>query len=201
MKARDASAFVPLALAFVTAIAAASPGFRPLAATTASASASASVAPPPPDVGYAPDPSPTVTKRKWLYEVIFHEGALFVPTPVAVEKPRPTETPRRMGRFAIELWVGKTLLDRVRFDVPLTNGDPWSGEKRPRDAPPDFERHLHAKTTVEVPDVPRATYAILVDRATRRRIPIPWPPTMPPPATSASSSPSAAPSTPKAAPG
>ena len=80
-----------------------------------------------------------------------------------------------MGRFFLELYVGKTLLDRVRFDIPLLTGE-WVGRRRPIDAPADFEKSLRTSTTVEVPDSARATFAVLVDRATGRRLRVPWPP-------------------------
>jgi hypothetical protein len=130
-----------------------------------------------PSPGFAPDPEPLVTSRKWVYEIIYHEGAIFSPTPAARVLPRPTETPRKMGRFALELYVGRTLLDRVRFDLPLLNGDPFTGDPhRPYNAPPDFERKARVRALVEVPDSERATYAILVDRATGRRVRLFWPP-------------------------
>jgi hypothetical protein len=142
------------------------------ARTLASAPASARF-----NVGFAPDPPPLVTQSKWIYDVIYHEGAIFVPTPQKLERPRPTETPRRMGRFAIELYVGKALIERVRFDLPMLGGDLWTGEKkRPFNAPPDFERHARVRASVEVPHSERATFAVIVDRATGRRLPIPWPP-------------------------
>ena len=161
------------------------------AAPSGSASSSVSAAPPDPRrLGFAPDPPPLVTRKKWLYEIIWHQGAIFVPTPTVLLRVRPTETARKMGRFMLELYVGHELVERVRFDLPLLDGDPLTGEKkRPFDAPIDLERKASVKATIEVPDSERATYAILVDRATARRIRVPWPPVdMPPPPASASAS-------------
>lgn len=173
-------------------------------ASSSSASSSSSVKRPltfgsftRPPGGFAPDPPPLVTARKWRYEIIFHEGGIFIPTPVLVERARPSETPRGTGRFLLEIYVGPTLLDRVRFDIPLLNGDVFDGEKRPFGAPPGFERKLHAKTSVEMPDSDRATFALLTDRATGRRIRAPWPRVdgpFPQAATAASSSPAVSPS-------
>lgn len=139
---------------------------EPRARGAASASSSSPLSRPP---GFAPDPVPLVTKKKWVYEIVFDEGALFSGTPKAEERPKPTETPRLMGRFAVELWVGKTLLERVRFDFPLLLGD--DDTKRP-----SFDKKLRAKATVEVPDTDRASAAVLVDRATGRRVRLFWPP-------------------------
>lgn len=157
---------------------------------SASASTSASAAPVDPrSKGFAPDPVPLVTRKKWVYEIIWDHGAIFIPTPTALERARPTETPRKMGRFMLELYVGRELLERVRFDLPMLDGDPLTGvKKRPFDAPPDFERKASVKTSIEVPDSERATFAVLVDRATGRRVRAPWPPVDAPPAASAAPS-------------
>ncbi len=164
----------------------------------ASASASASTSRSRPrhlSVGFAPDPRPLVTRGKWVYELAYADGVFTVPPPRRRELPRPTETERKMGRFMLELYVGPDLLERVRFDVPLLNGDPWAGAKtRPFDAPPDRTKHVRAKIKVEVPDTERATSAAIVDRATGKSIEIPWPRAVPtPPAPAASAAASAAP--------
>ena len=49
--------------------------------------------------------------------------------------PRPRETPRAMGRFALELFEGPALIERVRFDFPLLGPPDRStaaGRPRPR---------------------------------------------------------------------
>jgi hypothetical protein len=131
---------------------------------------------PPRLAGFAPDPDPLVTRRKWIYQIIWHEGAVFVPTPRLIERKRPTETPRVMGRFALELYVGRTLVERVRFELPNLDGDVLSGQRRPRGAGLDMERRVRVTASVEVPDSDRATYAVLVDRATGVRQRVPWVP-------------------------
>lgn len=166
------------------------------AATPPSASASTSVSAAPVDprrAGFAPDPPPLVTRRKWRYEILWHHGAVFAGTPVAVDKPRPTETPRTMGRFMVELWIGKEIVERVRFELPMLDGDAFTGEKkRPFGAPPDLERKVTVKQVVEVPDSDRATMAFFVDRATGKRTRLFWPRTdAPPPPASASAAPAA----------
>lgn len=170
---------------------------EPLKLVREAASASASASAPRAkarhlDVGFAPDPRPLVTRAKWVYEVTFADGAFTVPEPTRRELPRPTETERRMGRFMLELYVGPDLLERVRFDVPLLNGDPWAGSKRrPFDAPPDLAKHVRAKIKVEVPDSERATSAAIVDRATGKTTKIPWPRAAPAPPSSSSPAPAA----------
>jgi hypothetical protein len=126
-------------------------------------------------VGVAPDPAPLETRWRWVYEIVYHEGAVFAPTPKLRELSRPAATPRRMGRFAIELFNGPDLVDRVRFELPLLDGDPFTGLDRPRQAAPDFERRVRTRAVVEVPASDRANRAYWVDRATGRRVRLPWP--------------------------
>lgn len=138
------------------------------------------------DVGFAPDPTPLVTRAKWVYELSFVDGAFTAAMPTRRELSRPTETERRMGRYMLEIYVGPVLLERVRFEVPLQNGDPWSGAKRrPFDAPPDLARRVRVKLKVEVPDSERVTSAAIVDRATGHKTRLPWPRTPPAQASSA----------------
>jgi hypothetical protein len=126
-------------------------------------------------VGVTPDPEPLVTRQKWVYELVYHEGAVFAGTPAPRDAGKPTETPRRMGRFAIELYNGPDLVERVRFELPMLNGDPYTGKQRPRGAPPDMERRVRVKMRVEVPATDRANRAVFVDRATDHRVRLPWP--------------------------
>jgi hypothetical protein len=154
----------------------------PPPSAAASASSSASSAPPSASassrrssVGVAPDPEPLVTRQKWVYELVYHEGAVFTGTPAPRDAGKPTETPRRMGRFAIELYNGPDLVERVRFELPMLNGDPYTGKQRPRGALPDMERRVRVKMRVEVPATDRANRAVFVDRATDHRVRLPWP--------------------------
>ena len=80
-----------------------------------------------------------------------------------------------MGRFAVELYVGRQLLDRVRFDFPLLGADELAGGPRMWSSPPSFERKLSTQAAVMIPHSERATRAILVDRATGRVWTLPWP--------------------------
>ena len=126
----------------------------------------------------APDPPVTSTKRKWVYDVVYRDGAFSVGPPVLVERDRPFPTPRILGRFAVELYIGRQLLERVRFDLPLLNDvEPGEPLLPPNQRPfPDFSAKARVHRRVEVPDIDRATYAVLVDRATGQRRPLFWPP-------------------------
>lgn len=69
-------------------------------------------------------------------------------------------TPRKMGRFAVEFYIGAELLERVRFDFPLL-----AREEREE----NLERGLQTSATVLVPWLERATRWELVDRLTGER--------------------------------
>jgi hypothetical protein len=83
-----------------------------------------------------------------------------------------------MGRYAIELWVGRELIDRVRFDFPMLAAEelPSSARRRPLYEAPTLAAGAHVTQRVLVPASPRATRALLVDRGTGETIALPWPP-------------------------
>lgn len=74
----------------------------------------------------APDPQPIVTKSQWVYDLKWDKGDVYLLGVHALDLPAPQATPRVMGRFAIELYQGPTLVERVRFDFPMlqTGGIP-----------------------------------------------------------------------------
>src|SRR5262249_55159054 len=82
---------------------------------------------------------------------------------------------RMMGRFALELYVGAELLDRVRFDFPLLGADEMGPGGRRFNSPPSFERHLATSAAVVVPHSDRTTRVVLVHRASGKKWPLPWP--------------------------
>ena len=133
--------------------------------------------PPPPLSGSAPDPEPLRMAEQWRYTVLYQAGGVSIE---GVDKrilPKPVTTPRRMGRFALELWIGHELIDRVRFDFPLIAAEETPGvTRRPLHDPPSMGPHAVARMTVLVPASPRATRLVLVDRATEKSQELPWPP-------------------------
>jgi hypothetical protein len=80
----------------------------------------------------------------------------------------PQLTPRVMGRFALELFEGPTLVERVRFDFPLLG----AGES---DASVALTSKLRTRIGVVFPATARGTRLELWDRATNRRWALPWP--------------------------
>jgi hypothetical protein len=130
----------------------------------------------PPPGGYLPDPPPLTTRHQWVLDLAFRSGDVSVRAARRVELGRPTPTARMMGRFAIELYVGRELMDRVRFNFPLLGAGDTNDDNSRWDAPPSFERALTTSAAVMIPHSERATRATIVDRATGRQWPIRWPP-------------------------
>ena len=128
----------------------------------------------PPKAGFAPDPPALARKKQWVFEVAYKDGKPKVERARAVTVAQSASTPRMMGRFALELYVGRELLDRVRFNFPLT-GDPPEKSHRRTFGRPTFE-NVTTRLKVTMADNPRATRAQLVDRATGATQRLPWPP-------------------------
>ena len=118
--------------------------------------------------GRAPDPPALSSRRQYELELRYTRGQVEL---VGAEErifERPRRTARRIGRFAIELWIGLELVDRVRFDFPLL------GAEQSKDG--GLERGLVTSQKVLVPATDRPTRALLVDRATGEEIELSWPP-------------------------
>jgi hypothetical protein len=127
-----------------------------------------------------PDPDPIRTERQFRYDLVYEKGAVRVAAVHRVVLERKAPTPRRLGRFAIELWLGKELVDRVRFDFPLLAGDPLPSQKHgspgSTEQPTRFAPGAVTSQSVLVPDADRATSALLFDRLTGVSTPLAWPP-------------------------
>ncbi len=135
----------------------------------------------------APDPEPLSLKDQWEYTLRYADREVSVERVRKLIFPKPVVTERRMGRFAIELWIGRELVDRVRFDFPmLAAEDPPSGPRKPLHEPPSLAAGADVSVAVRVPASPRATRAVLIDRATGSQRALPWPPDSPLPPVKAS---------------
>jgi hypothetical protein len=126
-----------------------------------------------------PDPQPLSTADQWEFALRLHEGAIDVTRVTRKTFARPVVSARQMGRFAIELWIGRELIDRVRFDFPLLGTETPVGERQAVSETPRFEPGLEASKTLLVQHSTRATRARLIDRATGKWQAIPWPPDAP----------------------
>ena len=131
----------------------------------------------PPLSGSAPDPQPLSMAEQWQFQLSYENGAPHIEHFERQILPKPVATPRRMGRFALELWIGRELIDRVRFDFPLIAAeDTAGGTRRPLHDTPSLAQNASARIRVSLPASPRATRLLLVDRATEKFEELPWPP-------------------------
>jgi hypothetical protein len=138
---------------------------------------------PPPSIGpdkiarIPADPTPMVEKGQWVFDLKWDKGDVYLLGMHRVDLAAPQATPRAMGRFAVELFEGPTLIERVRFDFPLLG----AGELASRGdagflAAPSFEKKLTTRIGVMFPATARGTRLELWDRATNLRWSLPWPP-------------------------
>ena len=129
----------------------------------------------PPRGGYAPDPLPRQSKLNWVFDLSATNGRVGIESVKPVTYPQPTETPRTVGRFALELYIGHELLNRVRFNIPLMGGESSEGNRNhlPK---PRFEQNVTAHISARLADNPRAAYLLLVDRETGDTQKLEWPP-------------------------
>ncbi|WP_437504484.1 hypothetical protein [Sorangium sp. So ce1099] len=130
---------------------------------------------PPSRAGYAPDPAVQPSEKQWVFEVQYAKGRGSVARARPVKLDKAAATARVMGRFAIELYVGRELLDRVRFDVPLT-GDAPERSSNILLRRPTFDEGVTSRLRVQMADNPRASWAKLVDRKTGVEERFLWPP-------------------------
>lgn len=157
----------------------ASPRPKPSGAVAApAASASASAAPPaaPLVPSNLPDPTPLRMAEQVEYEIELANGKVSVLSAKPVKLPAPVVTPRRVGRYAIELSIGHELIERVRFDFPGTAADePQLDRKKKLYAPLTLSERALARVKLQLPHSPRVRRAVLVDRATNAATEIEWP--------------------------
>lgn len=121
------------------------------------------------DHGGPPDPPPLVTAHYLRYRIRYSKRVPSIVDVQALELKQPAAAERRLGRFAIELWIGKELVERVRFDFPLLVEDPSADNEAP------FEQGATVEQSVLLPRSDRATRALLVERSGRSWA-LPWPP-------------------------
>jgi hypothetical protein len=134
----------------------------------------------PPGPRALPDPVPLRERRQWEYEIVYDRGKVRVTGVHKQIYPQPVVSERRMGRFAVELWIGRELVERVRFDFPMLGAEEVRQEaRRPLAEPPGLAAGATVSRRVRVPHSDRATRAILLDRATGQAWSLPWPPDAP----------------------
>jgi hypothetical protein len=125
--------------------------------------------------GSAPDPAPHASKKQWTLAIVARDGKVSAERAASSTLAQPAESPRVLGRFAVELYIGPELLDRVRFNVPLMGDGPVEHSKKRAYHNPDTDK-VTTKLVVRLADNPRASYLVLVDRFTDERQRFEWPP-------------------------
>lgn len=130
-----------------------------------------------------PDPTPLQMAEQVEYDLELSAGKIRAVSIKPVTLASAVVTPRRLGRWAIELSIGNELIERVRFDFPGTAADePVPGRKKLH-APLDLSSRAIARIKLLVPHSPRVRRALLVDRAMNSVTELEWPlPPAPPPA-------------------
>jgi hypothetical protein len=126
---------------------------------------------------FPPDPEALALPQQWEYVLRYDHGAVRVESVRLLKFEQPVVTSRQVGRWAFELWIGKELVDRVRFDFPLLGAEPAPSPRRPLEQPPTFAEGADVTRRILVPASPRPTRAVVVDRATGKTTEFPWPPT------------------------
>ena len=125
--------------------------------------------------GFTPDPPAHASKKQWSLAIVARAGKVSAERATASMLAQPAESPRVIGRFALELYVGPELLDRVRFNVPLMGDGPVEHSRKRAYHNPDTDR-VTTSLKVRLADSPRAAYLVLVDRVTEERQRFEWPP-------------------------
>lgn len=121
-----------------------------------------------------PDPPPMTEREQWVFDLRWDRGEVYLIEVHKVDMGTPHVTPRVMGRFALELFEGPTLIERVRFDFPMlgVTDVPDAGMR----TAPRFEPKLKTRIGVLFPATKRGTKLELWDRARDVRMALPWPP-------------------------
>lgn len=144
------------------------------ATAQAPADAGADAAKPAPAPRIPPDPPPMNERMQWVFHLRWQKNEVYLISIHKTDMADSHPTPRVMGRFALELFEGPTLIERVRFDFPMLGMEEISdaGYKTPI----RFLPGLNTRIGVYFPATKRGTRLELWDRATNRRWPLPWPP-------------------------
>jgi hypothetical protein len=119
-----------------------------------------------------PDPTPLVCDNAFVLHVQWNKGVLSIEGARREKQTKKGALPHHMGRFAVELYVGPTLLDRDRFDIPLIGDDGPTSEA--------FGKGLVTTIDVRVPESDRPTRMEIWDRATDKRWIFSYPPKLSP---------------------
>jgi hypothetical protein len=121
-----------------------------------------------------PDPPAMAERFQWVFDLRWDRSEIYLLGVHKIDMGAPHVTPRMMGRFALELFEGPTLIERVRFDFPMLGAGDFDAGIRDT---PRFEPKLKTRIGVLFPATSRGTRLELWDRAKDTRVALPWPPT------------------------
>jgi hypothetical protein len=121
----------------------------------------------------APDPPPLTERSQWLLDLRWDRGDVWLLGARRTDMHAPRVTPRSMGRFALELYEGPALVERLRFDFPLLGAD---FDEVGGDDQPSLSPKLRTRVGVLFPATSRGTRLELKDRRSGVSWPLPWPP-------------------------
>lgn len=108
-----------------------------------------------------PDPTPLTCDAVYVLTVKWDKGTLTLDKVRTEKLAQKAALPRKFGRFAAELYVGDTLLERLRFDIPLLVDDSVASET--------YAKGLVTTVDVKIPDSERPNRLEIWDRATDKR--------------------------------
>jgi hypothetical protein len=121
-----------------------------------------------------PDPPALAERVQWVFDLRWDSGEVYLLQIHKLDMGEVHPTARMMGRFALELFEGPTLIERARFDFPML-GPPETADAGFM-SPIRLEPRLKSRIGVLFPATKRGTRLELWDRATDRRWSLPWPP-------------------------
>ncbi len=139
--------------------------------SASSSKASSSAKPASTEKSIQPDPTPLVVDAVFVLSIRFDKGKVSITKVVREKLAKKQALPRRLGRFAVELYSGPTVVERVRFDFPLIHDDDPAGEA--------YAKGLDVTVEVRVPDSDRPNKLEIWDRATEKRWKYVYPPKVP----------------------
>ncbi len=128
-----------------------------------------------PTASKQPDPTPLEMAEQVEYDLELAEGKIRAVSIKPVRLSKPLSTPRRLGRYAVELSIGNELIERVRFDFPGTAADEPEPGRKKLNAPLDLSSRAIARVKLRLPHSPRVRRALLVDRAMNTVQELEWP--------------------------
>ena len=120
----------------------------------------------------APDPTPLACESVFVLTVKWDKGVLTLDRTRREKLLAKSVLPRKFGRFAAELYVGPTLLERLRFDIPLLTDDDSTSAA--------YGKGLVTSVDVKIPESDRPTRLEIWDRATDERWVYAYPPKLTP---------------------